>query len=266
MADPSLMFVRKPLSLKHLSEVFGGGPPSRAAFMQQLMIWDYAVERHEFITAIETAHWTAVTSGGTDFAYNAQRGGALRGATGATGNNTVALHKAQTYLDAADNPVFMGRLVMPSSLANTRLEIGMSDPKTTETAQSVTDIDTPALANGVTDGAYIAMDTGQTLTTMALVAAGTSSADAKTNITDTNGTAHTPTASGIWEFVIGCREGQAMCMIWNNGAFIAHTVVNSGPDAGVLMRPSIYVETLAASSRVLDIDWLVIAHERNRTS
>ncbi len=261
---PNLMYVHPytPLSRTHFETLFQGGDPERVALMSQLLLASYASERHDFNTAIETAHWTvAKTSvgGEVNFAYNAQRNGALRGATGATGDNVVALHKAQTYLDAADHPVFMGRLKMPSSLADTVIEIGLSDPKSSEFAVSVTDIDTPAIGNGVTDGAFIAMDTAQDLTTMAIVGVGASTSVAKTLI-DT----HTPTASLWWEFVIGVRAGQSMCAIWDSsGEFIAHTVVNSGPDVGVLMRPSILVKALAASSRVLDIDWLAIIAERN---
>lgn len=267
MPNPNPMYDVRPFSLLAARAVPGMTSPRKIALFMENLIMDYYLERHDFNTAIETAHWTAANAGTapTDFAYNAQRGGALRGATGTTANNVIALYKAQTYFDAADNPFMLVRFKTPAAVSSFAFEIGFTDPKTSEVAVSVTDIDTPAIANGVTDGVVLAMDTAQTLVTPALLGVGTSTTVAKSNITDKAGAVFTPTVSKWWEVLIGARAGQGYCSIWENQVHIGQFSVASGPDAGVLMRPSLLFKTLNTTTKQIDIDYIVAGSERNAT-
>lgn len=262
MANPTLMRVRSPLSLAHIRQLFPSGGNDKVASFIPIMPMDYYYRRHDFDTAIQTAHWSVDNTGTspTDFAFNAQRGGALRGATGTTTNNLIAVyHAVAPTFDAADKPWMIVRYKAPAAVTSFVYEIGFTDAKTDESLVSVTDIDTPTFtANGVTDGIVVAMDTAQTLTTSALVAAGSTGADAKTDI----GT-YTPTASKWQEILVGFEANRGFCQIIDDGVFVGEFTVAQGPDAAVLVRPSLIFKTLNSTSKVIDIDLIVLGSERN---
>lgn len=270
MAKPWPGYEQKPLSLAHMRSVFAMTDPRKLAAFAASMPWDYHFERHTFTQALIAAEWsTDVTGAGSPvaFAYNAQRGGALRGSTGATSANVTALFKAQTYFDAADNPVMIIRFKYPAASTALALEVGFTDPKSDEKLVSVSDIDTPAIGNGVTDGVLFVVDTEQTLDT-GLVGVGTSTAVAVTPVYSSGSTIYVPTASQWIELVIGVRAGLGYASIWDAGTPIGNRQwgVASGPDAGVLMRPSLIVKSLAGADKQIDIDHIILISERNATS
>lgn len=260
MPFPNPMHLIKPLSRSHLAAVHHNfADPVKMAALIANMPWDYHYDVHDFTQAIQTAEWTAVNAGTapTDFAYNAQRNGALRGATGTTADNVIALHKAQTYFDADDNPFMIVRWLAPAAVTSFVFEIGFSDPKSTEAAVSVTDIDTPTVGNGVTDGVFVALDTAQTLTTAALVSVGTTDAAAKSDI----GT-YTPTVDTWQVTLIGVKANKAFCSIFNDGSHVGRFSLASGPDGAVLMRPSLVFKTLNTTTKQIDVDLIVLGSER----
>lgn len=266
MAKPNAGIIDHPFSLYSFRK-FETDPRKLAQYLRQ-MPQDYYVEMLDFQEGTITGQVTASSNGTspTAFAANAQRNGAIRGATGTTSNNSTAVYYTSAIFDAADRPFFMIRFKMPAAVTALRMECIWSDPKTNEYAQTVTDVDTPTVANGVTDGGGFAWDTAQTLATPALVGVGTSTTAAKTNIVDRAGTVWTPTASKWIDLCVWVQAAQTYMSVWQDGAPVGVNpfAVASGPDAGVLMRPSFYVETTNTTTKAVDIDFLLIGAERNQ--
>lgn len=264
------MHIQKPFSLQHFRSVFANSDPVKLAAMTALMPWDYFHRTYEFQEATINADWTtAVTAGGapTAFAFNAQRNGALRGATGGTDDGVTAIHYHAAIFNPSDNPFFWLRFVAPAAVTGFSFEIGFSDPKTDEALPGVTDVDTPATGNGVTDIGCVHMDTDQDLATVALVADGTTGAAAKTTLVNRAGTAWTPTASGIIDVLVGVRPNLTYCWIWDSlGPMGIQQSVAQGPDADVLVRPYALFRTRNTTSKTIDLLKAVIVAEEGRTS
>lgn len=274
MPKPNPTYLKKPFSLDSFDGLFGHGDrPRKLAQMVDLMKFDYFFQFYDFEEDTLNGNWTApVTAGGgpTAFAANAQRGGALRGATGTTDNDVAAIHFDQSILDAADNPFMIIRWKAPANVQDFSFEIGFSDPKTSEVLPAVTDVDAPTVANGVTEAVVVHMDTDQTLTTAALVGVGTNSTVAKTNINTTNAgsTGWTPTASKWIEMVIGFRQYEGYATIWDNGVPVANGTtwrVAAGPESGVLVRPYAQFRTRSTTTKQIDLDFIGWGCERNST-
>ncbi len=260
MPNPNAGLLEKPFSLAHARRMFAGTDPVKLALLAPLLIHDYGFIPEEFGQALDTGKFTVpVTSGGgpTAFAYNAQRGGALQGDTGATDNDALALHYAETFLDSADKPFFFIQW-KSDIVTDFSFEVGLSDPKSDEKLPGVTDVDTPATGNGVTDIVCVHMDTDQTLKTAALVANGTTGSAAKTDI-DT----YTPTA-GAWQtFMIGAQDNRGYVAIWDGDGFVGRFDVAQGPDAAVLVRPYALFRTRDTNADTIDIRTFAVGWERN---
>lgn len=274
MAKPNPTYLKKPFSLDSFDGLFGHGDrPRKLAQMVDLMKFDYFLHFFDFQEDTINTQWTtAVTAGGgpTAFAANAQRGGAIRGATGTTDNDVTAIHYDHSIWDAADNPFMIIRWKAPANVADFSFEIGFSDAKTNENEPGVSDVDTPAVSNGVTELVAVHMDTDQTLTTAALVGVGTNSTIAKTNINTTNAgsTGWTPTASKWIEMIIGVRQYEGYATIWDNGIPVANATtwrVAAGPESGVLFRPYALFRTRSTTTKQIDIDFIGVGGERNAT-
>lgn len=270
MPNPNPILVQKPFSLAHFRSAFAHNDPKALAALVDQMPWDYYYFRDEFDKTLDTAYWTtAVSAGGgpTAFAYNAQRNGALQGATGTTDDDVTAIHFANTFFNPSDKPFFWMRWIAPAEVTNFSFEIGFSDPKTSEALPGVTDVDTPATGNGVTDIGCVHMDTDQDLKTAALVADGTTGAAAKTNLANRAGTAWTPTASGIIDVIVGVEANLTRCWIWDSLAPMGiMQSVAQGPDADVLVRPYALFRTRNTTSKTISLLKAVVVAEENRTS
>lgn len=266
MPDPSPMFLPKPFSLLHARSMFGGTDPKKIVMLIRDMFWDYYSYLDDCDIVLDANRWTtAVTAGGapTAFALNVKRGGAFRGATGATDNGVTAIVGTNEIFDAADNPFMIIRWLAPAAVSGFSFEIGFSDPKTDEALPGCTDIDTPATGNGITDMIAVHMDTDQTLTTAALVADGTTGAAAKTDLST-----YAPTVDTWQEMMIGFRANIGYCAVWDNGALVGNQIysVAQGPDSAILVNPYALFRTRNVTSKQIDIDYIFVGHERNATA
>lgn len=261
------MLLEKPFSLAHARSMTGGTDPVKLALLLPAMFWDYGFRSSEFTSALSATDWTtAETAGGTTtaFAYNAQRGGTIQGATGTTDNDVTAIHCAETFLDPDDNPFMLIRW-MTTAVTDFSFEIGLSDPKGDEALPGCTTIDAPTVANSATDLLALHMDTDAILKTVALVGDGTTPAAAKTNIMTVPGgsTGYTPTPSAWQTFVIGVRDNRGYCSIWDGAGFVGRYSVASGPDGGVLVRPYALFRTRTTTTRTITISKIVYGWEEN---
>lgn len=271
MPNPNPILTQKPFSLSHMRSAFAHSDPKALAALVSNMPWDYYYFRDEFDRALNTNYWTtAVTAGGapTAFAANAQRNGAVQGATGTTDDGATAIHFASTIFDPADKPFFWLRWIAPAAVTGFSFEIGFSDPKTDEALPGVTDPDAPTVGNGVTDTGCVHMDTDDaTLTTAALVADGTTGAASSFTLVNRAGTAWTPTASGIIDVIVGVEANLTRCWIWDSLAPMGiMQSVSQGPDSGVLVRPYALFRTRNTTTKTISLLKAVVVCEENRTS
>ncbi len=263
MTNPNPMYLeQKPFSLQHARAMFGGTDPKKIALLIPNLPVDYGWLVTEFDKTIQSAEWTtAVTSGGgpTAFAYGAVRGGVAQGATGTTDNDATAIHRAQTFLDPADNPFLIVRW-KANAVTGFSFEMGFSDPKTDEALPGVTDVDTPTVGNGVTDILCVHMDTDQTLTTGAVVGDGTTGSAVKTDMST-----YTPTADTYQTVIIGLRPNFGFAAVWDGDGLVGnrrYTVTNA-PDSGVLVRPYALFRTRNTTTKTIDISMIALGYERN---
>ena len=258
--------VQRPATLLHYARLRNLDP--RWVALNIPLLWHsfyYRIEHCDI--ALNTNIWTtAVTGGGapTAFAYQAVRGGVFRGATGTTDDGYTTLRFANVAFDAADNPGMYVRFLAPAAVTGFGLEIGFSDPKTSEVLKGVTGLSAaavPTVANGVTDIAAVCLDTDYTLTTAALVGDGTTGSASGALI----GT-WTPTASCFIDIIVQVQANLASCQIWDDGAYIGDFGVTNGPDVAVLMNPYIQFATRNTTSKQIDIKKIVLWGEENRTT
>lgn len=272
MSNPNPMFLAKPFSLAHARSMFGGSSPKNLAMLVPLMVQDYDFQFDSFLDYLNTSRWTVPVTGGggpTPFAITEARGGVIQGLTGAPQNGVVAIHSPRVHWDPADNPFMLIRW-QANTVTSLQLEMGFSDAKSSEVLPGVTDIDTPAAGNGVSDMVCLHMDTGESLKTGALVGVGTSTGIAATTIyTDGGGgsTGWTPTAGKWIEVMIGVRPGLGYAAIWDAEGLVGNKIwaVNSGPDSGQMVRPYALFRTLTTQSRTIEIDGIGYGNEKNES-
>jgi len=267
MPHPNPMFIDKPFSRAHARQMFAGTDPRKIALLAPALVFDYGWKSEEFTGTLSTNDWTTAVSGGggpTAFAYSAQRGGTIQGATGTTDNDVTAIHCAQTYLDPEDNPFFLIQW-KANAVTTFSFEIGLSDPKTSEALPGCTDVDTPTIGNGVTDILAVHMDTDQTLTTAALIGDGTTGSAVATTIyrQPSGTTGYTPTAAAWQTFAFGLRPNLGYVSIWDGDAFVGRFSVGNAPDANVLVRPYALFRTRHTQTRTIDIRTMAWAWEKN---
>ena len=263
----TMLNVQKPFSLLHYANV-NNLDPRRLLLAAPNLFSSFYYEREEFTGTIVAADWTVGNTGTspTNFAYNAQRNGAVQGATGTTDDNSIAIYKPNVAFDSADNPVWFLRWRAPAAVSSFAFEIGWSDAKTDETLTSVsalTDVAAavPTVGNGITDYGLVLMNTDLSLTTAALIGDGTTG----TVLGNRLSPVWTPTASGIIDMIIGISANLTKCQIWDSGAFIGEYNVLNGPDSATLVRPSAVFKTLNTTSKTINLLKSVILAEENAT-
>jgi len=265
MPNPNPMFLEKPFSLAHARSMAFGTDPVKLALLIPLLLQDYSFHKDEFMKALDTDFWTTAVSGGggpTAFAFSAARGGQLQGATGTTDNDVTAIHMTQTLFDPDDNP-FMLIKWKANVVTGFSFEIGFSDPKTSEALPGVTDVDTPTVANGVTDILCVHMDTDQTLTTADLIGDGTTGSATASSGPALSSAAYTPTASAWQTYLIGVRDNLGYAAIWDGDGFVGRFSVSNGPDGGVLVRPYALFRTRNTATKTIDIHKIAFGCENN---
>jgi len=233
---------------------------------------DYIYQEFDFqetaITDNPNAMWAVDNSGGAGAASfatvaNAEEG-TIQGDTGTTDNGGVSIVYDMISSNADKNPG-MHVYMKIDDVSEAGLEIGYSDAKTDENTLAVTDTDTAALANGVTDGAFIAYDTDGTENGMVLVAGGATDTDTLAAIGDS--TAASPITDTVFfnaRLQVYANAAYANMDAGSNTApdAILDAGLSVGPDADVLMRPSIVCVTRNTTAKFPVIDLIRIWRNR----
>lgn len=266
MTNPVLGRFNKPTSLAQLTR--GRGWNSElVGFLLPFARTDFIYQEYDFLeTAITddpNTDWAVANTGGTsaaNFATSANhQNGAIIGDTGTTDDGGISLVQDAIAVDASTNPG-LHIIFQIDDVSEAGMEVGYSDAKTTESILAVTSFDTPTLANGVTDGAFIGYDTDTTtMKGVALVAGGATVADAVAALGSTAAANPLADATDI-DFVLQAYT-QAAYGIVNHNLNLAGGVA-SGPDASVLMRPSFVCVTRNTTAKFPVID--LIRLWRNR--
>lgn len=265
MPNPSPHNIQMPFSMKH-ARSSGFFNPRAIALLAPILTRDYYYFKDDFdnLAIASNTYWATATTGagGAAPVLNVQPGGAARFTTGGGNPGVSTLYGAAAIHATDDNPFFHVRFKWPAAKTTFVAEFGLTSVLTTKTTVGVSDVDTPAVANGVVDAVILVMDSSQTLTTPALVGVGTSTAVAKTNVTDRAGTAYAPTVSKWVDLYLGARVGKGYCEIYENDVFINQISVASGPDTATNLFPYFLMKDLG-TSKVVDMDLFEIITERN---
>ena len=251
MATPIIGRYRKPQSVQQLTRSSGWGS-ELTAFLLPYARGDYFYKEYDFCEDTISSDWTAANSAGTSaaaFAFSTGTiGGAIIGDTGTTDNGGQGLIFDNVMFDATYNPGMHVRMQV-DVVTDVAIEIAFSDPPTAASTISVTDVDTPTVANGCTDGIFLTMDTDQTIKTFRLVGIGTT-APSSTATAKTLG--FTPTAGKYFDVVLQVWAGKGYAIINGNPVYAGSVV--TGPDAAVMMQPVITVITRNTTAKFPKID------------
>jgi hypothetical protein len=257
MAKPIIGRWRGPQSLRQLTRGLGYGN-ELTGFLLPFARADYFYKEYDFCEDTISSDWTVSNSSGTNAASFAHVAGGEHGtisaATGTTDNGGVGFIFDNVMFDAARNPGMHVRMKV-DAVTDVAIEIGICDPPTAASTICVTDVDTPTVANGVTDGAFVMMDTDQTLKTMCLVTDGTTDACTKVSL---GGFA--PTAGTYFDVILQVFANKAYAIINNNPVYAGSVV--KGPDTGVKLQPVITIITRVTTTRLPTIDLIRLWAER----
>ena len=128
----TMLDVQRPFSLLHYAKV-NNLDPRRVLLNAPNLFSNFYYYMAEFDRTLLAAEWVTTAASGTAFAYNAQRNGAFRGATGASDNATAEIHQANVAIDSADYPTAFIRWRAPADPTGMGFEIGWAGAKTGET-------------------------------------------------------------------------------------------------------------------------------------
>jgi len=240
--------------------------------------------------------WTKTKdAGATDFAISAAVNGMIRGITGTS--NTEGLSITGPAIYSGSRNCGMEARIKISLLTNVTWEMSWIDDITDKTAPACTDVDTPAFGAGLTEGASVTQDTGETITTPRLCTKGaTSSVLAATMMTppktqtvnsDITRTAYAPTADTYFTvrlqvFTPKATNGTTANTISSveasifdssdpkNIKLVSQEMIKAeeganvlgGITAATLIRPYFAIATLNGTSKNYDIDYIAIWQDR----
>ena len=269
--------IAQPSGFKHIDR-FGPSESMLAKFLYPFAWRDVTFVFDDFLgggnqepvaTDFLEALWVAAGTNGTDFlaATNAA-GGIARATTGGTNGEEQTLRGAAVWL--GDLNCGMEIRYKVDDIDGQQSEIGFTDPLSGYAASAVNVIDTPTITNGAEDVALVARDSGATLTTQAFITDGSTS---DMNTTKTNLGTRTPTNATYQ--VVRIQLANATAGITSSSAYIISEtgvlqeraehggVLASQIKGGVLIQPWFYMEPLASSAIIIDIDYWAIWQDRS---
>lgn len=201
-------------------------------------------------------------SGGAVFATNIQNGtGVVRGSTGTDDNAASSL--IGPIIFRGDNNCGMWVRLKIDVVTAHMFEVGFIDAVPGSATGGVNDIDTPTVF--MADGAVLALDTDQTLTTAAFVTVGSTANQTVKATTLTGFTA--PTAAVFFDVVVQLIGNDAYCIVNNGVDVISHhngISANSAGhvEGGVSLAPWVYNRTRNTTAKLMDIDAIAIWSDR----
>lgn len=261
----------RPGSMGHI-QMFTSPESALAKFLYPYA-WNDVVAIFDDFTgpALNTHLWTAASTNGTAFDPPATQlaNGVCQGITGNVAGDEATLRSDIVWL--GDNNCGMQLRWKVDNNTSTQFEVGFTDALSAATASAVDDIDTPTVTNGFADGALVAQDTGQTLTTMAFITDGSTT---NMNVTKTNLGTRTPTnatylSARVQLVQTASAVAAAYAALYNDVDAITETaqhgdVLASQIKGDVLLQAWMYWEPLTTASRTIDIDYISIWQDRKR--
>ena len=211
--------------------------------------------KDDFMGVLNTDYWTVSNSGGagqSDFARSASvLDGIVRGDAGTTDDGDVRLFFTSNLVFLGNNrPVMLARVRMPSTVANSKFEVGFANAAGAGAAL-VKDTPTSTAA----DYAVIIRDTDDD-TSVDLVTDGTT--DAAGLVASSPGI--TFTTNTYYTLMLAINELRE-CYFWIDGVY--QGVRRAGPDNDVAIGPWFYVQDRDdANNKQLDIDYVQLWQDR----
>lgn len=254
--------LRGPSSFGHLDRI-GPSESALAQYLYPIAFRDVAFVMDDFLQgpiANIGDHWTLGTdAGATAFAKSAGLGGRISGSSGASDNEAAAILSAADWF--GDNQAGMEVRWQIDDVATTRWECGFSDPLSDDTLPAVSDVDTPAVANGATDVAMIHLDTDQTLTTAAFVTDG-STANMNTTAS-TLSPVYSMVAATYTAHRIQIVADAAQLLVFGTTDDLSHSVQHgtltaNSIEGGVALTARLFVGTRDTTPNVAIVDYIMI--------
>jgi hypothetical protein len=219
--------------------------------------------------SLDTSLWaTAAGTGGTAFAVPAEASAlaglsVARGATGTTSGTVVSLRGQPFWL--GDKNAGMAIRWRASAATSLGFEIGFTDPLTSYTAKTVTDIDIPTIGNGAVTVALLARDPSQTLTTAALVLDG----DATYPTSKIDLGTWAPSAATWYTTIIQLAQDAVRVLVYDTSDPSRPALVNGGDkssgnayEGGTAVLPYAAFYNTSAANIDIDVDFVAVWSDR----
>jgi|GEM_PF-3311871 len=252
--------------LEQVPESSGPRSLSRAMMMQLAPASFFRF--HDDFVKLDTGIWTTnAGTGATAFAATADaQSGIIAAASGTNGTEANRMVNLYTVGRKWSGDLYAGMevLLKVSAITDIQFVVGFIDTHDTLTTPVavVPDIDTPTFASGLGDAAVVAMDTGETLKTMALCTIGSGGLAGATAAKVDLGT-FAPTADTYFRIRIQLIQNRVEAKVWTEpyGApvFEADAV---GIEGGTAVRPIIQIAGLSQTSRTWTIDEIELWQDR----
>lgn len=213
------------------------------------------------------AYAVAQSQTSTSFAVAVGRNGTIAGTTAATTTASVSLITAANWYGDA-NCSFEARLKI-NSIANTWIiEGGLIDAVPGSSGPGIADIDTATGAT-MTSGALFHINTAQTHANAAFGTIGdfTGQTFATTLLTSGFTAPAADTYFTVKVQLVNVAASKSMAYLWINGKRVAaHDTASAGAvDGSQGLAGWIYLQSVSANAKVLTVDYLRLAQDRNAT-
>ncbi len=227
----------------------------------------FIIDDFEGVT-LDDKKWTvAGDTGTTNFVIPAAgstvNASVISGDTSTDDNEAISIYGHANW--SGDKNCGMAVRWRSSVVDDTFFELGFTDPLTDYTLPAINDIDTPSITNGAVTVAVQVRDTGQTLTTAALVADGDTTY-ATTKIA--HGT-WAPTADTFYTSIVQLYGDTVMSWIFDTNTPSGPTLVSGGEkslvaavEGGTLVQPWFIFGNRTSNSAAVDLDYIAVWQDR----
>lgn len=243
--------------------------------LSPLMYADVVSEFYDFNEVTFNGDPFTVTkdAGATTWAIAAGAGGMIRGVTGATSGDGLSLLGSPNWY--GDRRAGMEVRAKSDVATTLTMEGGFINAVTDMTTPAVTDIDSVTFGAGLTEGAVITIDVGETLTTFALATKSGTYTTAFKKVfygPAINGTTGVGVTAGEWVTLRVQLDGDNVHgFIYNNAGLLvseAHipaagtAALTGGIEGGTALKPWFAAATQTTASKNIDVDYIRVWQDR----
>lgn len=207
-----------------------------------------------------TNTWAVANSGGTgvsNFATAVALNGTAAGATGTTSGGSISLIGPIMY-SGAQNSGMEIRVKMGAAATSYNLEVGFIDAVPGSNTGGINSIDTPSVY--MANGALIALNTSNTIATLASCSVGTAAGQAVFATTFASPAPTVLTAATYMTFRIQIVNN--VVYFFADGVLAATHTALQGVNPATLLAPWVYAKTNTTTTKTITIDYIRVWSDR----